>query len=559
MATKKNKKSTPKSSSSAEKTKPEKKSYFNFYNIALAVVLLTVTLLRIRLLGVPLERDEGEYAYMGNLILHGGVPYLDAYNMKLPGTYFMYSIIIFLFGYTPTGIHTGLMLISLITIFLLYLSLKKLFTPGIALVTATVYALISPSLAILGFAAHATHFINLFFALGLFFFSRFCENKKWISAAVTGLMFGLAFLMKQQAAVLMVLGGLLIIVTEILTKSVQWKRLIANTVSFCIAAVIPYLLVLLVMYMTGAFQKFWFWTVEYAGDYASSYTSWEGVKVLFNHSFDKLFEDYPVIWLLAFAGFITTWLSKLNLFQKLFVTLFGVFCFAAVTPGFYFREHYFVLAIPAVGLLSSVTLDYLCSFLSKDKNAVFVQVCPFIVVAVMGLYNIGKTQHAYYFDDDMNLINKKAYGYNPFVEAVEIGKFIKSNSADSDKIGILGSEPEIFVYANRRSATGYMYVYALMEPHKYNVQMQNEMVSELEKAKPEYMIYCNINTSWLSRPTSPDTLLNWANRYLPANYYLAGMVDIPSDGEQSQYYWGDAANRKPQYPNYIHILRRKRS
>ena len=34
-----------------------------------------VVAIRIRLLGIPLERDEGEYAYAGQLILQGVPPY----------------------------------------------------------------------------------------------------------------------------------------------------------------------------------------------------------------------------------------------------------------------------------------------------------------------------------------------------------------------------------------------------------------------------------------------------------------------------------------------------
>jgi len=54
--------------------------------LAVAVFSLT-TGVRIRLLGIPLERDEGEYAYAGQLFLQGIPPYKLAYSMKLPGTY----------------------------------------------------------------------------------------------------------------------------------------------------------------------------------------------------------------------------------------------------------------------------------------------------------------------------------------------------------------------------------------------------------------------------------------------------------------------------------------
>ena len=50
--------------------------------IFLAVIVFGLV---IRLLGIPLERDEGEYAYAGQLILQGIPPrYKLAYNMKFP-------------------------------------------------------------------------------------------------------------------------------------------------------------------------------------------------------------------------------------------------------------------------------------------------------------------------------------------------------------------------------------------------------------------------------------------------------------------------------------------
>jgi hypothetical protein len=53
----------------------------------IGAVILAVIAARIRLLSAPLERDEGEYGYLGQLILQGIPPYGVAANMKLPGTY----------------------------------------------------------------------------------------------------------------------------------------------------------------------------------------------------------------------------------------------------------------------------------------------------------------------------------------------------------------------------------------------------------------------------------------------------------------------------------------
>ena len=53
---------------------------------ALIFILGFGAFVRLRLLDFPLERDEGEYAYAGQLMLQGIPPYKLAYNMKLPGT-----------------------------------------------------------------------------------------------------------------------------------------------------------------------------------------------------------------------------------------------------------------------------------------------------------------------------------------------------------------------------------------------------------------------------------------------------------------------------------------
>ena len=48
-------------------------------------------------------RDEGEFTYIGRLMLPGIPPYLMAYNMKLPGIYAAYALLMAVFGQT-TGL-----------------------------------------------------------------------------------------------------------------------------------------------------------------------------------------------------------------------------------------------------------------------------------------------------------------------------------------------------------------------------------------------------------------------------------------------------------------------
>src|SRR4030065_551155 len=95
-----------------------------FLLFATAIVVVFIIIIRFRLLDVPLERDEGEYAYAGQLILEGVPPYSLVYNMKMPGIYAAYALILAVFGQTCAGIHFGLLLVNAATILLVFLLTK---------------------------------------------------------------------------------------------------------------------------------------------------------------------------------------------------------------------------------------------------------------------------------------------------------------------------------------------------------------------------------------------------------------------------------------------------
>ncbi len=111
-----------------------------------AVVLLAILFaatVRFRLLEVPLERDEGEYAYAGQLLLEGIPPYQEAFNMKFPGVYGAYAAIMAVFGQTIAGIHFGLLLLNAGTIVLMFLLGRRVFSPAAGAASAAAYALLS--------------------------------------------------------------------------------------------------------------------------------------------------------------------------------------------------------------------------------------------------------------------------------------------------------------------------------------------------------------------------------------------------------------------------------
>src|SRR5229473_25996 len=137
--------------------------------VIVAAVILLFSAIRWRLREMPLERDEGEYAYAGQLILQGIPPYQLAYNMKLPGTYVAYAAILRTFGETAAGIHVGLMVVNGLTSVMVFFLARRLYGDLAAATAAASFALLSTSEGVLGLAGHATHFVTFFAVAGLLF------------------------------------------------------------------------------------------------------------------------------------------------------------------------------------------------------------------------------------------------------------------------------------------------------------------------------------------------------------------------------------------------------
>ena len=132
------------------------------------------------------------------------------------------------------------------------------------------------------------------------------------------------------------------------------------------------------------------------------------------------------------------------------------------------------------------------------------------------------------------------YGISPFPDSVEVAAYIKKHTTIDDRIAVFGSEPQICFYAGRKSATGYIYMYPLMEPQIFSGKMQSDVIREIENARPKFAVRVNVPNSWVRRTDSDPTIFHWADKYFGSNYRVAGFVDIYPDG-RSEALWDDAA------------------
>ena len=509
--------------------------------LMLAATVVFVVVVRLRLESLPLERDEGEYAYAGQLILEGIPPYQLAYNMKLPGTYLAYAGIIALFGQTTEGIHRGLLVINVAAVLLVFSIARRLFDDIAGLTAAAAYGVLSLGPSVGGIAAHATHFVVLPVLLGVRLSLRDGRCTPW-NALGTGVLFGLGFLMKQPGALFVPLGALLVTRRAWQASEGRVGRVTRQLVCFSAGALVPYALTCLWLWHEGVFQQFWFWTVEYASQYASIATVADGIRA-FRSGIGEVASRALPLWVLAALGLSAPWWSRRARAQWTVLASLAFFSFLAVCPGLYFREHYFIVLLPAVAVLAGVAISSVhFELLQRGSRTTAALAAGALALGCVG-YPVAAQASSFFMTSPVAL-SRELYGENPFVESPEIARFIARHTAADSTIAVIGSEPQIYFYARRHSATGYIYTYGLMERQPFAVQMQREMIREIEAAKPEYLVMVSIPSSWLLRPDSHMEIFSWARRYCREHYELSGRVDRVNGGE-SEYHWGDAAVPDP--------------
>ena len=523
--------------------------------IGVAIIIVFVVTIRIGLLEIPLERDEGEFAYMGQLMLQGIPPYLLAYNMKLPGIYAAYAVVMAIFGQTIAGIHLGLMVVNAIAIVLLFLLTRRLFDDISSIVAAACYGMLSVSPSVLGTAAHATQFIVPLALGGTLLLLRSLGSDKYSMLFASGLLYGLAFIMKQHAVFFIAFAVLYFIWSIRKTPPLDLRRLATGTGVLMLASIIPFILSCAVLYAVGVFSKFWFWTFAYASQYVSELSLSKAMQN-FMMGVPGAINPWGLLWAIAGIGLSAIFWNEKARSNWFFLTGISLFSFLTVCPGFFFRSHYFVTMLPAVALLAGIGVSAMNQFLSERKTPFPVQILPVLLVTA-ALVGPTLLLGRFFFTATPVEACRMMYGENPFPESIEIAEYIKNHSMEDDKIAVIGSEPQIYFYANRKSATGYIYVYGLMEHQDYASRMQIEMIREIEKARPKHVVFVNVPASWLAKAYSDKTIFKWAQIYLDRYYRIAGIVNIIPNSN-SQAFWDEEARRSRTTSRFnVYVLERK--
>ena len=502
--------------------------------VAVGAVVALSAAIRLRLLDVPLDRDEGEYAYFGQLLLDGIPPYAQAYNLKLPGIYGVYALVMATFGQTPAAIRTGLILTTSATTVVTYLLGARLAGTIVGLGGAALYAALSLNPKGLGVAAYAEHFALLPVVAGTLVLWRAGRERRTLLLLIGGLLLGLGVLVRQSTAPFVLGGTVYLLLPGRPPAGRRWPARVGETAVFVVAAAAPLALTCLGLWLAGTLRTFWFWVFSYARYYqADPSTGWSNLV----RTLGALAPSVSVAIGLAAIG-LGAVVRDRNADRRAFVLLFMGSAFVGTMMGLQFRPHYFLLTIPGMALLAAMGLNTLGTLVAMGRPSAprWGLACALGVVAVaQPLY----ASRAVLFELGPEQVSRAIYGRNPFPESVEIARYIREHSTRGDRVAVVGSEPQIYFYSARRSATGYIYTYPLMELQPYAQAMQRQMIGEIETTAPRFLVFVNATRSWAVRPGSDRTIFGWFEGY-QRSFTRVGVADILPQ-RQTEYRWGEAA------------------
>jgi 4-amino-4-deoxy-L-arabinose transferase-like glycosyltransferase len=543
--------------------------------VALAILLAVGV--RLRLGDMPLERDEGEYAYAGQLILDGVPPYKEAFNMKLPGTYIAYAASMAVFGHTPAGIHIGLALVNAATIWLMFLLGRKLLDAAAGAVAAVTYALMSLSPDVLGLAGHATHYVMLPAVGGMLLLLKATETRALRFHLLAGMLFGIAFVMKQHGVFFGIFGGLFLMWERCSARilgpgngglgsrraprlragdkiPIVWLAMFKEMGVFSLGCLLPYLGICAWLAAAGVFPQFWFWTVSYGSKYAAGVPLVKAGDVT-SAMLKGIIGPNIVFWLLPWVGALMMWWDeRLDADRRFWLASLFVFSLVSITVGFYFRQHYFIQLLPVLALLVAVAVSRSLHLLRKDQSVELFLALGIIFVAALATGGVLVSNGAIWFTHSPKKAVEQMYVTTLFDDTREAAKFIHENTKPGARIAVIGSEPQIYFYSGRRSASGHIYTYALMELHPYAKTMQEEMIRQIEETKPEYVVYVQNRYSWLMRNESEKKIFEWWEGYWGRNLDLVKTITTRQDAAELSETNPEAAG---QSGNMLLLLKRK--
>lgn len=265
--------------------------------LALACALL---LLRLPAVVQPMGADQGLYAYVGERILAGDLPYRDAWDQKPPAIHYAYALMRAV-GHHETAVGWTDFLAAGAVAWLLYRLGKAIGPPGTGEASALLFLLLSnPSFTRLGgirLRSQCETFIAVAVTAALVLLARrraTSDNELPWGVAGAGALFGIAFLFKYNAGIYAAAG----IAILGLWRRLTWRNVVALSIGFAV----PVLAMLLVFAAGGTLRALYDATITYNVQYSGETYAGPSAVVAYLLTFPIERARVDALWTVGGAG-----------------------------------------------------------------------------------------------------------------------------------------------------------------------------------------------------------------------------------------------------------------
>ena len=512
----------------------------------LIIALAAVGLLRLRLLGVPLERDEGVYAYIGWRLHHGEVPYRDIFTDKPPLGHLLYGVMVGVGGNRVSTVRVAGLLWLLAAMVVAYQVARSCFGPGLSALATGVWGLSASLPTVDGPTFNLEMILALPMWASVWAAIHAARRGSWLLWAVAGVLAGLAFMTKQQAAPHAAFLGLWCITTG-WSRRQEWapRRLVTGLAGLVGGFLLVVALVFAGAWLVGAWDEFidgcWLYNLR---TYTRRMPLADALAVARGRVRDLFLGHFALFTLMAFS--VAGAASRPG--PRRWCLGWLVCQMAAVSIGGHFYRHYFQLVLPPLCLIA---VDGVAVLLQTDRakqeHRFAAQLTGYSAAALLVLVPI-VSYASYFFTDSPLGISRSLVGPNPFPESQRVADYLRTHTDPDDQVFVYGSEPQILFLGQRRSASRYIFVYPVTSAGQEDRQRQ--VIDELRRRRPAYIVWVRVPSSQLWSLQADPLLEHEMQRLVRGAYRLDGAVLI--EPTESTFYLGP--DRLRDLPD--HALRR---
>jgi len=479
--------------------------------------------LRFNSISIPLERDEGLFGYIGQVIRDGGLPYRDAIDHKPPGVYYIYAAALLLFPPTPAGVHLFLLIYNALTFMALYGVVRLARGSSSAgLLTALCYAVLSSSPQVEGFAASTEMILLLPLALSLAGALLAIRWSSVVMAFASGVL-AAAVVWIKHTGIFLALTVLCLQLAAQQSADFQRSRQMRSSAGYAAAWLAGFFALSLgvvgYFYIRGGGDDFLYWNFIFNYYYGTGQDIVSSLPKL-SASLRALCTAHPVI-VGAALGCVVFGVAVRDV-RGLCLLLFLVASLAAVVPG-YAYPHYFAQLTPALALGAGFGLERFTNAVASARlRQGLIALCCCGVCGVPVWQDVG-----YYVRSSSDELSKRFFSPNPFPETIEAATYIAHNSTQRDKVFIFGSEAQILFYSRRKSASRFVLLYPLTRTiYPQHRLHQQQAWDEITQSRPTYVVVVNVFQSVLWDGKADLWLYRQLMDFVAQRYELVAAVPV---------------------------------